>query len=377
MVALVQTRDRALNPVDAASATQVGENQLPPFVRDTIERTVAHTFKYVGRSAHAAGGRGGSRKSRGTLRRGCRHSREPRGRRRTFGRERRDPREVGRARSRRPDASRGSEPPESGRALSPHAPRRGRSDRGRVHPGDGGGFPHRGDVRAPSRGERRPKPKRRRSRCRAPEVEQGRIAVEASSAVEVSPLVVEALSPLDVRELPRQLVLRTSHPILHAFRYVRAEPAPRLSLGVTRHETATVAEAVIDRAEHRTLFTRDGLAVTTSRFLVRNTRKQFLRLALPGRLRSLVGVRGGKGGKAGRRRLRVSHQDRELERRLSRGAGLLDEDPVDRRTWLRERAPSAAGPAGHRIALGLVSPGRTRLPATLDQHERGSRGGPD
>ncbi|MGH9391370.1 MAG: hypothetical protein ACRD1Z_17320, partial [Vicinamibacteria bacterium] len=116
---------------------------------------------------------------------------------------------------------------------------------------------------------------------RGAEVEQGRIAVEASSAVEVAPLVVEELSPLDVRELPRQLVLRTSHPILHAFRYVRAEPAPRLSLGVTRHQTASVQEAVIDRAEHRTLFTRDGLAVTTSRFTVRNTRKQFLRLTLP------------------------------------------------------------------------------------------------
>jgi hypothetical protein len=116
---------------------------------------------------------------------------------------------------------------------------------------------------------------------RGAEVEQGRIAVEAASAVEVAPLVVEELSPIDLRELPRQLVLRTTHPILHAFRYVRAEPAPRLSLGVTRHETASVQEAVIDRAEHRTLFTRDGLAVTTSRFTVRNTRKQFLRVALP------------------------------------------------------------------------------------------------
>lgn len=107
-----------------------------------------------------------------------------------------------------------------------------------------------------------------------------RIAVEASSALEVAPRAVEALSPLDVRELPRGLVLRTTHPILHAFRYVRAEPAPRLSL-VTRHPTAAVREAVIDRAEHRTLFTKDGLAVTTTTFTVRNTRKQFLRVQLP------------------------------------------------------------------------------------------------
>jgi hypothetical protein len=118
-------------------------------------------------------------------------------------------------------------------------------------------------------------------RVRGAEVEGGRIAVEAASAVEVAPAVVEALSPIDVRDLPRQLVLRTTHPILHAFRYVRAEPAPRLSLRVSRHDSASVQEAVIDRAEHRTLFTRDGLAVTTSRFDVRNTRKQFLRLSLP------------------------------------------------------------------------------------------------
>jgi hypothetical protein len=42
-----------------------------------------------------------------------------------------------------------------------------------------------------------------------------------------------------------------------------------------------VQEAVIDRAEHRTLVTKDGLSVTTTKFWVRNTRKQFLRIQLP------------------------------------------------------------------------------------------------
>ena len=50
-------------------------------------------------------------------------------------------------------------------------------------------------------------------------------------------------------------------------------------------------EAVIERAEYHTLFTRDGLYVTLARFDVKNSRKQFLRVELPIRLRGLVGFR--------------------------------------------------------------------------------------
>lgn len=117
---------------------------------------------------------------------------------------------------------------------------------------------------------------------REAEVEQGRIAVEALSAVEVQPAEVEQLTVLDVGELPRQLVLRTTHPILHAYKYVHAERAPRLALEVTRHALESVQEAAIDEASYATLYTRDGLAVTRARFFVRNSREQFLELRLPG-----------------------------------------------------------------------------------------------
>jgi hypothetical protein len=89
------------------------------------------------------------------------------------------------------------------------------------------------------------------------------------------------LSPLDVRELPRQLVLQTTNPILHAYKYAQAEPPYRLRLGLRRHEIAAVQEAAIDEARYRTLVTTDGLAVTTVRFGVRNSRRQFLRIDLP------------------------------------------------------------------------------------------------
>jgi hypothetical protein len=113
------------------------------------------------------------------------------------------------------------------------------------------------------------------------EVEQGRIALEALSAVEVRPAAVEHLSTVEFTELPQQLILRTTNPILLAFRYVQAEPRPYLALRVTRHREIEVQAAIIDLAHYRTLVTRDGFAVTTARFTVRNSRQQFLRVRLP------------------------------------------------------------------------------------------------
>lgn len=113
------------------------------------------------------------------------------------------------------------------------------------------------------------------------EVEHGRIAIEALSAVEVQPAVVEQLSPLDLNELPQQLVLKTTNPILLAYKYVQAERPFQLALTITRHEEIDVQVAAIEAAQYSTLFTRDGLAVTTASLRVRNSRRQFLRLELP------------------------------------------------------------------------------------------------
>lgn len=113
------------------------------------------------------------------------------------------------------------------------------------------------------------------------QVEQGRIAVEALTAVEVQPARIEQLSSLDPGELPQQLVLKTTNPILLAYKYAHVDPPYNLTLKITRHKEIEVKSAAIDRADYHTLFTRDGLAVTTARFLVRNNRKQFLRVRLP------------------------------------------------------------------------------------------------
>ncbi len=113
------------------------------------------------------------------------------------------------------------------------------------------------------------------------EVEHGRIAVEALTAAEVRAAVAERLSTVDVNELPQQLVLKTTNPILLAYRYVHAKPPFKLALKITRHKEIDVQVAAIERAHYSSLITRDGLAVTTARLTVRNSSRQFLRLALP------------------------------------------------------------------------------------------------
>jgi hypothetical protein len=47
MVALLSSAELTLNPLEAAGATKVGENQLPAFVREAVELTIAHTYKYA------------------------------------------------------------------------------------------------------------------------------------------------------------------------------------------------------------------------------------------------------------------------------------------------------------------------------------------
>ncbi len=113
------------------------------------------------------------------------------------------------------------------------------------------------------------------------DVAHGRIAIEALSALEVLATQVEQLSTLEINELPRQLVLKTTNPILLAYRYVETEQPFALQLSITRHREIDVQVAAIDHANYRTLYTADGLAVTRAQFDVRNSRRQFLRLSLP------------------------------------------------------------------------------------------------
>lgn len=282
MVALLRSRELTLEPRDEEHMTRVGDNLLPAEVRDGLEGTVAHTWRYLD---------------------------EP-------------PRLVAIGAAHEPDPARfdaqvdtlvslgdvsttvtalieldvksgtldrlGLELPEGLNLLEVSAPSLRRYT---VEDGDTRTLaieltqPMEGRFRVEVVCERITGHEEELSvptiRVHGAEVERGRLGVEALAAFQVDPAEVERLSPVDPGELPEQLLLRTDNPILHAYRYAQADPAPRFTVRITRHAEIETPHAVIDEASFRTLYTRDGVAVTMARFMVQNRREQFLRVGLP------------------------------------------------------------------------------------------------
>jgi hypothetical protein len=286
MLALLATSDLTLDPRDEAALTRVGENQLPSFVRETIDKTVAHTFKYVeepkrfvvkartpdpvvarfdaqvdtlvslGDVAVTAAASAQIQVKSGKL----------------TALQVELPKDVNLLSLTGPSIRSHHSAVKDDALVVDVAFTQEMEGEFRLELGYERILP---EAQAESQVEA-PTP-----RVRGAEVEQGRIAVEALSAVEVRPASADQLTTVDVAELPKQLVLRTTKPILMAYKYLHAEPRHRLALALNRHRLAGVQEAAIDRADYRTLYTRDGLQVTTAELLLRNSRKQFLRLRLP------------------------------------------------------------------------------------------------
>ena len=284
MVALLAGPELTLQPMSEERMARVGENQLPAFLRNLLTMSVAHTYKYTERSPQLVVKAVAPVRKQGKF-----------------------DAQVDTLISIGDVTMRGSATIEinvkSGAilALGLRLPRgvnvlgvTGPSIRHHdVRPGDG----HQsididftqemeGQFRLEVNYERimadgEPEPRVPTVSVADAEVEHGRIAVEALSAVEVRATTTDQLSSLDVNELPQQLVLKTTNPILLAYKYVHAEPPYRLALKITRHQEIDVQVAAIERAHYSTLYTRDGLAVNTARFQVRNSRRQFLRLELP------------------------------------------------------------------------------------------------
>jgi len=78
------------------------------------------------------------------------------------------------------------------------------------------------------------------------EVQHGRIAVEALTAVEIQATQKAQLSTLEINELPQQLVLKTTNPILLAYKYVNADVPHQLTLQMTRHQELATQVAAIE-----------------------------------------------------------------------------------------------------------------------------------
>ncbi|MBN1574164.1 MAG: hypothetical protein JW984_13285 [Deltaproteobacteria bacterium] len=108
--------------------------------------------------------------------------------------------------------------------------------------------------------------------------EQGFMAVTKSTEVEVVELKAENLSPLDVTELPGELISATENSILYSYKYLKHPFGLRLD--VTKNEDEEVDTCVIIKEELTSLLTVRGDLVTRARFTVRNTTEQFLKLKI-------------------------------------------------------------------------------------------------
>jgi hypothetical protein len=284
MVALVAGKELALQPVLEEGVSKVGENQLPAFVRDRISATIAHTYKYTERTARLSVEPVVPERRQGkydaqvdslislgevTLKGSATVEVEVKSGT-LLDLELRLPSGVNVLDVTGPSI-RSHEVRESGDAQAIEIEfTREMDGRFRLEIAYERIMDSKtAEVAVPTVG------------VPQAEVEHGRIAIEALSAVEVRALETEQLSSLDIRDLPQQLVLKTTNPILLAYRYVSAKRPFKLVLAITRHQEIDVQVAAIERAHFSSLFTRDGLVVTTARLMVRNSRQQFLRLALP------------------------------------------------------------------------------------------------
>lgn len=113
------------------------------------------------------------------------------------------------------------------------------------------------------------------------ERERGFFAVQVTGGVEVTPgEAITGLQLVDPKELPGDLRGGATNPIVLAFKYLRHPFAA--DLNVVRHQTQNVLGAAIDTANYVVQVTDDGDCVTRVVYAVRNNRKQFLELRLPG-----------------------------------------------------------------------------------------------
>lgn len=113
------------------------------------------------------------------------------------------------------------------------------------------------------------------------ESEEGIIALEARSAIDVGIDTSVRLTPISLAEVPKALVLSATRPILHAFRYANTGARPELTAKLTRHREIPTLPGLIERSNLTSLLTPDGKLITEGMYTVRNQRTQFVRFTFP------------------------------------------------------------------------------------------------
>lgn len=116
-------------------------------------------------------------------------------------------------------------------------------------------------------------------RVHGAEVEEGSLAITAETGVEVQPGAMTELRRVEVKELPNALALRSAGEIALGYHFVHAPWS--LALTVKRHQTVETLNASAAHAWIETSVLENGHLVTRAVWSVANDEKQFLRVTLP------------------------------------------------------------------------------------------------
>ncbi len=129
-------------------------------------------------------------------------------------------------------------------------------------------------------------------RVHGAEVEEGTIALTAEASIELKADPSKDLRPVPVAELPRALRRQSERELLYGFRYSHAPWA--LQVAVQRHRTVQTLDAMVTRAWLETSVLDSGHLSTRALYEVRNSDRQFVRVALPKDAKVLSVQAGGK-----------------------------------------------------------------------------------
>ncbi len=108
---------------------------------------------------------------------------------------------------------------------------------------------------------------------------KGWVGIDARSNLEIAAGDAEAVSEVDVRELPAAILGQTDWPVLLGFKY--RKDGYRIPLVLQQHDDVAMLVTIIDQISATTVMTPDGRRMTQVTYSMRNNRAQFLRLELP------------------------------------------------------------------------------------------------
>ena len=111
------------------------------------------------------------------------------------------------------------------------------------------------------------------------QVQEGSFGITAEPGIEVKPAKSTVVRTIDVSDLENTVRLRTTREIRYAFQY--SDTPWTVDLEVKRHKTVETLPAVVSGAWLETWLYEDGHALTRATFQVKNVDWQFLRVALP------------------------------------------------------------------------------------------------